>query len=85
MTTIDTVVAAVREDLLRRSELGIAKYGVTLDRTDLNLRDWLQHAYEETLDQANYLKRAIMEIERRADGGAGIVMHHTNIAGAENG
>ncbi|RWO90877.1 hypothetical protein [Mesorhizobium sp.] len=66
MTTIDTVVAAVREDLLSRSELGIAKYGVTLDRTDLNLRDWLQHAYEETLDQANYLKRAIMEIEREA-------------------
>lgn len=60
----DTVVAAVRDDLLRRSEVGIAKYGVTLDRTDLSIRDWLQHAYEETLDQANYLKRAIMEIDR---------------------
>jgi len=59
----DSVVAAVRDDLLRRSEVGIAKYGVTLDRADLNLRDWLQHAYEETLDQANYLKRAIMEID----------------------
>lgn len=82
---VDTVVAAVRADLLRRSELGIAKYGVTLDRTDLNLRDWLQHAYEEHLDAANYLKRAIMEIDRRADGGADIVMQHTNIAGAENG
>lgn len=78
---VDTVVEAVRADLLRRSQLGIAKYGVTLDRTDLNLRDWLQHAYEETLDQANYLKRAIIEIERRADGGAGIVMTHENIAG----
>lgn len=63
MSTIDSVVDAVRSDLLRRSEVGIAKYGVTLDRTDLNLRDWLQHAYEETLDQANYLKRAIMEID----------------------
>ncbi|TIN41353.1 MAG: hypothetical protein E5Y10_22690 [Mesorhizobium sp.] len=60
----DSVVAAVRADLLRRSELGIAKYGVTLDRTDLNLRDWLQHAYEETLDQANYLKRAIIELDQ---------------------
>lgn len=59
----DSVVAAVRADLLQRSEIGIAKYGVTLDRKDLNLRDWLQHAYEETLDQANYLKRAIMEID----------------------
>lgn len=63
MPLVDSVVAAVRADLLQRSELGIAKYGVTLDRKDLNLRDWLQHAYEETLDQANYLKRAIMEID----------------------
>ena len=78
---VDSIVEAVRADLLRRSQLGIAKYGVTLDRTDLNLRDWLQHAYEETLDQANYLKRAIVELERRADGGADIVMTHTNIAG----
>lgn len=78
---IDSVVEAVRDDLLRRSKIGIEKYGVTLDRSDLNLRDWLQHAYEETLDQANYLKRAIFELDRRADGGANIVTTHTNIAG----
>lgn len=59
----DSVVDAVREDLLRRSQLGILKYGTTLERTDLSLKDWLQHAYEETLDQANYLKRAILELE----------------------
>ena len=64
----DAVVDAVRDDLLRRSQLGIAKYGVTLERTDLTLRDWLQHAYEETLDKANYLKRAIMEIDANGQG-----------------
>lgn len=63
MENPDSIVEAVRTDLLRRSQIGIAKYGVTLDRKDLCLRDWLQHAYEETLDQANYLKRAIMEID----------------------
>ena len=62
----DPIVEAVRADLLQRSQLGIAKYGTTLARTDLSLRDWLQHAYEETLDQANYLKRAIMEIDGAA-------------------
>ncbi|WP_281277048.1 hypothetical protein [Mesorhizobium loti] len=41
----------------------------------------MQHAYEETLDQANYLKRAIIEIDNRADSIAAIVMKHTNIAG----
>lgn len=85
-TTTDNVVEAVRADILRRSQLGIEKYGVTLDRKDLSLRDWLQHAYEETLDQANYLKRAIMELDRRSDAGLGIVHRHANIktGGGEN-
>jgi len=61
--TVDTVVESVRADLLKRSQFGIQKYGMTLDRTDLTLRDWLQHAYEECLDQANYLKHSIMEID----------------------
>tara|TARA_R110002126_G_scaffold8130_1_gene39021 strand:+ start:132 stop:509 length:378 start_codon:yes stop_codon:yes gene_type:complete len=60
----DTIVRSVREDLKRRSELGIKKYGVTLDRTDLKLKDWLQHLYEETLDSALYLKRAIKELNK---------------------
>lgn len=62
---VDPVVEAVRADLLQRSQVGLKKYGVGLDRTDLSLRDWLQHAYEETLDQANYLKRAIIELDTR--------------------
>lgn len=60
---VDKVIEAVREDLWSRSQFGIKKYGVTLERKDLTLRDWLQHAYEECLDQANYLKRSIMELD----------------------
>lgn len=62
---IDKIVEEVRNDLLKRSQLGIQKYGMTLERKDLVLRDWLQHAYEETLDQANYLKRAIVELDEK--------------------
>jgi hypothetical protein len=51
---IDKIVESVREDLLRRSQVGINKYNTTLERTDLNLKDWLQHSYEECLDMANY-------------------------------
>jgi hypothetical protein len=61
----DAVIEAVCADLRQRSAVGIKKYGVTLERTDLTLKDWLQHAYEECLDQANYLKRSIMELESR--------------------
>lgn len=59
----DAVVEAVRSDLLQRSKVGIAKYGKMLTRDDLSHRDWLQHAYEEALDLANYLKRSIMDID----------------------
>jgi hypothetical protein len=62
MSEPDPIVEMVRADLLRRSQVGVAKYGVTLARTDLELRDWLQHAYEEALDLANYLKRSIVEL-----------------------
>jgi len=55
----DTIVEAVRDDLQRRSEIGIKKYNTTLDRTDLTEIDWLNHAYEEALDLALYLKKTI--------------------------
>ena len=59
----DKIVEAVRADLLQRSQVGIKKYNTTLERTDLDLKDWLQHSYEECLDMANYLKRCIIELE----------------------
>ena len=63
----DPVVNAVCADLQSRSHVGIVKYGTTLYENMGDLRYWLNHAYEETLDKANYLKRAIMEIDRIAD------------------
>jgi hypothetical protein len=59
----DPIVAAVRADLLARSERGQAKYGTTLARTDLTRAEWLRHAYEEALDLALYLRR-LMEDEQ---------------------
>jgi hypothetical protein len=31
----------------------------------LNLRDWLQHQYEELLDAAVYCRRAIEELDKQ--------------------
>ena len=56
--------ARVCADIAARQALGIKKYGVTVEQNPLTLRDWLQHAYEETLDQAIYLRRAIEQIDR---------------------
>lgn len=63
MTRPLTIIAEIQRDLMQREARGVAKYGVTADRTDLTLKDWLQHAYEECLDQAVYLKRAMRELE----------------------
>jgi hypothetical protein len=41
--------------LIERDRAGRAKYGVTLDRTDLSPEDWIQHTMEELLDAAGYL------------------------------
>lgn len=60
---------SVVEDIRSRREMGRAKYGKTMDRGDLSLRDWLQHAYEECLDQAIYLKRCIREVSERQEDG----------------
>lgn len=42
---------------------GYAKYGVTTERTDIDLRGWLQHLQEELLDAAVYVERLKGELQ----------------------
>ncbi len=63
--TPSATLTAVMDDLKLREMRGLGKYKTTVDRKDLNLRDWLQHAYEEVLDEAMYLKRAITLIDEQ--------------------
>lgn len=49
----------IYEDLVSSDIKGANEYGVTVDRQDYSHKDWLQEAYEEVLDTAKYLKRAI--------------------------
>jgi len=53
----DTIVESVIEQFKQRSEVGIKKYNTTLDRTDLNRLQWLQHAQEEAMDLILYLEK----------------------------
>lgn len=52
--------------LRQRSTVGVQKYGTTLADNKLPLRAWLNHALEESLDQANYLQAAMAEIDSAA-------------------
>ena len=47
----------IYQDLYDRNARGLDKYGHLLD--DNNYQDMLQHAYEESLDLAQYLKKEI--------------------------
>ncbi len=53
----DTIVESVIEQFKQRSEAGINKYGVTLDREDLNVLEWLQHLQEELMDATLYVQK----------------------------
>lgn len=55
------IEAMVCADIANRQQVGIAKYGVTVAENPLTHAEWLQHAYEECLDMAIYLKRAMAE------------------------
>ena len=61
--TTDSVVFSIIKQFQQRSEVGMAKYGVNLDRTDLTLLQWIQHAQEEHMDAILYLEK-IKQIEQ---------------------
>ena len=42
----------VIEQIRKRADVGEKKYGVTLEREDLSIIDWLQHLQEELMDAA---------------------------------
>ena len=49
----------IHEDLKASDKSGYEEYGVTVDRKDYTQKEWLEHTYQEVLDTAKYLKRAI--------------------------
>jgi len=63
-----SIVESVRFKLKRRSETGFEKYGVTLDRDDLDIVQWLTHLQEELMDATLYVEKLIREeIDRGID------------------
>lgn len=54
---MDSIVNKVIKAFKRRSERGLEKYGVTLDRKDLTNLEWLQHLQEEMMDATLYIEK----------------------------
>ena len=49
----------VCKKIQERAEIGLEKYGVTMERTDFDFVTWLIYLQEELLDAAVYLQRLI--------------------------
>ena len=54
---LDSIVMTVISKFAARARVGKEKYGVTLDRGDLSVLDWIQHAQEEHMDAILYLEK----------------------------
>jgi hypothetical protein len=54
---MDSIVTSIIKQFEERSVKGKEKYGTDLDRTDLSLVDWIEHAKQEHMDAILYLEK----------------------------
>ena len=57
MKSPDENVNELTREFIDRSHVGFKKYGVTTERTDLDLDQWIQHLKEELMDALVYIHR----------------------------
>ena len=53
----DSIVDGVIDKFISRAKFGKNKYGTDLDRQDLSVVEWLDHAIEEHMDAILYLNK----------------------------
>ena len=58
----DPILMKVLTKYYERSEMGIKKYGCTLENNSLPLLDWLNHLQEELMDATLYIEKLKQDI-----------------------
>ena len=61
----DPVVERVVDKFVSRSDVGFAKYGVTLNDDKSNLFAWINHLQEELMDAILYIQAAKEELNEK--------------------
>jgi len=61
----DSIVETIIMKFSERAEFGKKKYGTDLDRIDLELIDYINHALEEHMDAILYLQKAKTMLETK--------------------
>jgi len=53
----DSIVDSVIDQFVDRASFGKTKYNTDLDREDLSVPDWIEHAQQELMDGILYLEK----------------------------
>ena len=67
ITGPDPNVNEICNEFEQRACHGFDKYGVTTQRTDLDLPQWIQHLKEELMDAVVYIHRIQKELKEKQD------------------
>ena len=62
---MDKIVENVLAKYRQRSEVGIAKYGTTLDENKATLIEWLTHLQEELMDATLYIEKLKSDLNEK--------------------
>lgn len=62
---MDKIVEDVLAKYRQRSEVGIAKYGTTLDENKATLIEWLTHLQEELMDATLYIEKLKSDLNEK--------------------
>ena len=63
----DSIVQSIIDKFTDRAKKGKEKYGVTLDRDDLEVLDWIEHAQDEHMDAILYLEKLKQQYDNRCN------------------
>ena len=61
----DPIVESVINQFKTRSNIGIKKYGTTLERKDVDVLGWLNHLQQELQDATLYIERLKQEYDNK--------------------
>jgi hypothetical protein len=61
----DSIVDSIIDQFVQRATFGKQKYGVDLDREDLSVLEWIEHAKQEHMDAILYLEKLKKIVETK--------------------
>jgi hypothetical protein len=61
----DSVVDSIIDQFVERASFGKTKYGTDLDREDLSVLEWIEHAKQEHMDAILYLEKLKKIVETK--------------------